>query len=325
MPKSACFPAVRALLGLTLVGLSFEACGSSETASPACGPGTALSNGQCVIVAKCGAGTVLKEEKCIPESTGGQSGAGTSNQGGGGGQLNSQGGANQNAGNSGTGNAGSSQAGAEQGGSGGAGVGGSSAGGTGATSGQGGAGQGGEPGGTSQAGQGGTGQGGSGGVGTTEPGPGDDPCPPDNELDLNCSQTCSGALKIDCTPYSCPNNFGGKVLKIVSYQQLPIIIRTPVVNGPAPECASYCGLDKLPTSALFFRAQLDNATKLVVRTSPPWYIGNYGAACTIKESEKVYCKEIEGYSLDYISVLTDAEMSPSRNIHITTNLSDHCP
>jgi|GEM_PF-2647402 len=310
MSKKLIFRTVRALLGLTLVGLSFEACGSSETASPACGPGTALSNGQCVIVAKCGAGTVLKEEKCIPESTGGNSGAGTSNQGGGGGQLNSQGGANQNAGNSGTGNAGSSQAGAEQGGSGGAGIGGSSAG-------------------SSQGGKSGTGatsgQGGSGGVGTTEPGPGDDPCPPDNELDLNCSKTCGGALKIDCTPYSCPDKFGGKVLKIVSPQQLPIIIRTPVVNGPAPECASYCGLEKLPTSVIFIRPQLNNAINLIVRTSPPWYIGDYGAACTMKESEKVYCKKIEGSPLDYISILTDDEMSPSRNIHITTDLSDHCP
>jgi len=213
MLKIASFHAVRALLGLTLMGLSFEACGSSETAPPACGPGTALSNGQCVIAAKCGNGTVLKEGQCVPESTGGHSGAGTSNQGGasssggagsggtagglsgdggGGGQPGSQGGAGQSAGSAGTGNAGTAQAGAAQGGNdGGAGAGGSPAGssqggesGTGATSGQGGAGQAGSE---QGAGQAGAEQGGAGGAAGGQAGMGQGGLgPPGNP------ETCAG-------------------------------------------------------------------------------------------------------------------------------------
>jgi len=109
MPKSTGFHAVRALLGLTLVGLSFEACSSSETATPACGPGTTLSNGQCVVAAECGPGTVLKAGKCVPENTGGNAGGS-----GHGGSAGSMGGTA--AGGQGTSGAGSSSAGSSQGG-----------------------------------------------------------------------------------------------------------------------------------------------------------------------------------------------------------------
>jgi hypothetical protein len=68
---------------VALTGASFQACGSDDSpATPACGPGTALVNGQCVVAAQCGKGTVLKEGECVPETTGGSGGGGTSGQGG---------------------------------------------------------------------------------------------------------------------------------------------------------------------------------------------------------------------------------------------------
>jgi len=125
------------LLALALWGMvSFQACGGDsepQNAAPACGPGTALVNGQCVVVTECGEGTVIKAGKCVPEAVAGQGGAAGSQSGSGGsgaGQGGAQTGGNDpqggqgGAGTAGAGGteagAGSGVAGAEAGGAGGA-------------------------------------------------------------------------------------------------------------------------------------------------------------------------------------------------------------
>jgi hypothetical protein len=154
------------LLALALWGMvSFQACGGDsepQNAAPACGPGTALVNGQCVVATECGEGTVIKAGKCVPEAVAGQGGAAGSQSGSGGsgaGQGGAQTGGNDTQGGqggSGIAGAGGIEAGA------GSGVAGAEAGGAGGalTAGSGGVGQAGT-GGSEQAGMGGSNFGGA--------------------------------------------------------------------------------------------------------------------------------------------------------------------
>jgi len=365
MPKSACLPAVRALLGLTLVGLSFEACGSSETAAPTCGPGTTLSNGQCVVAAECGPGTVLKAGKCIPENTGGNGGGSPGEAGKGGYPSGGQGGMTPTAGKAGAGGAGaggSSPGG--QGGNGGlssAGQGGSSEGGAagqGGTS-QSGSGQGGEPAagqagagqaGAEQAGQAGaglagsgqagsagqaggagqTGVAGSGGSGGTSGGnPNeDDPCPDTtNAYFVNCSDTC-GPKHPDCDKYPCNSDSTTEVVPPAFFTR--IILRTP--NSPPHDagCVTcpFSFHDELRIEIPWNIKGL-SFTKAETSGTADWAFMFHhinGQACIDPIAEKIQGCYISQYQESILLALAVGDNPKSRNITLQeTTQEDMCP
>lgn len=153
-----------------------------------------------------------------------------------------------------------------------------------------------------------------------------DPCPADAHDYLNCSTSC-GVESPGCSSFSCALANGGA--QLTSWQQLPLVIRTPSLSGNDPACPVDCGTHE--SAGVFINLNLPtNGMGVRISVSPPWHVVQLGHSvgtplCPVMGiPADAGCFSFPNMA-GLVGVLTDDPQAPSRNVLLEPSTSSYCP